>query len=208
MPDNYQTDGCTSPACSAALGSNSSLTQGQQFANMTKTFHGGRRGQSGGAAEFPGGFSQTLPQDMHQAANIAPLDAAFNDLPNFIGKYGMSGGSRKNRKASRKGRKASRKGRKASRKGRKASRKGRKASRKSRKASRKERRKSRKARRSRRSMRGGMSPIGAPSMLLTPAEESAAMLNPQWYNENQVIPSFKGPSNPYAEQQYANQIKY
>jgi len=206
MPDNYQTDGCTSPACSAALGGNSSLTQGQQFANMTKTFHGGRRssrGQSGGAAEFPGGFSQTLPQDMHQAANIAPLDAAFNDLPNFIGKYGMSGGSRKGRKASRKER---RKGRKASRKER------RKERRKGRKASRKERRKGRKAsrkvRRSRRSMRGGMSPIGAPSMLLTSAEESAAMLNPQWYNENQVIPSFKGPSNPYAEQQYANQIKY
>jgi hypothetical protein len=199
MTDNYQTDGCTSPACSAALGGNSSLTQGQQFANMTKTFHGGHRRQSGGAAEFPGGFSQTLPQDMHQAANIAPLDAAFNDLPNFIGKYGMSGGSRKNRKANRKGRKASRKER---RKGRKNSRKGRKASRKGRKASRKERC------RSRRSMRGGMSPIGAPSMLLTPAEESAAMLNPQWYNENQVVPSFKGPSNPYAEQQYANQIKY
>ena len=87
------------------------------------------------------------------------------------------------RKVSRKGRKASRKGRK----NRKASRKGRKASRK---------------------QRGGMAPVGAPSMILTPAEEPAAFLNPQWYNENQVVPSFKGPSNPYAEQQYANQIRY
>jgi hypothetical protein len=145
---------------------------------------------------------------MHQAANIAPLDAAFNELPNFIGKYGMGGGSRKGRKgrkASRKGRKASRKGRKASRKNRKASRKNRKASRKGRKASRKNRKASRKASRK---QRGGMAPVGAPSMILTPAEEPAAFLNPQWYNENQVVPSFKGPSNPYAEQQYANQIRY
>ena len=226
LKDNYQTDGCTSPECSAALGGASSLNQGQQFAAMTKTFHGGRRQrQSGGAAPFPGEFSQTLPQDMHQAANIAPLDAAFNELPNFIGKYGMGGGSRKNRKASRKGRKASRKGRKASRnasrkgrkasrkgrKGRKASRKNRKASRKNRKASRKNRKASRKGRKGRkasRKQRGGMAPVGAPSMILTPAEEPAAFLNPQWYNENQVVPSFKGPSNPYAEQQYANQIRY
>jgi hypothetical protein len=111
---------------------------------------------------------------MHQAANIAPLDAAFNELPNFIGKYGMGGGSRKGRKgrkASRKGRKASRKGRKASRKNRKASRKNRKASRKGRKASRKNRKASRKASRK---QRGGMAPVGAPSMILTPAEEPAA----------------------------------
>jgi len=203
---SYQTDGCTSSECSAALGVASSLTQGQQFAKMTETFHGGsRRRQSGGAAAFPGEFSQTLPQDMHQAANVAPLDAAFNELPNFIGKYGMSGGSRKSRKSNRKGRKASRKGRK----GRKASRKGRKASRKGRKASRKGRKASRKAsRKERRRMRGGMAPVEAPSMILTPAEESAAMLNPQWYNENKVVPSFQGPNNPYAEQQYANQIRY
>jgi hypothetical protein len=56
--------------------------------------------------------------------------------------------------------------------------------------------------------RGGMAPLSMPSMLLTPAEEPAAMLNPQWYNENMVVPSFQGPANSYAQQAYENQIAY
>jgi len=48
-------------------------------------------------------------------------------------------------------------------------------------------------RRNRRKMRGGQSPIDAPSMLLTSAEEMDARLNPQWYTENTVIPNFRGP---------------
>ena len=63
------------------------------------------------------------------------------------------------------------------------------------------------ARRSRRH-RGGMAPLSAPSMLLTPEEEPAAMLNPQWYTENMVVPSFQGPANSYAQQAYENQIAY
>jgi hypothetical protein len=66
---------------------------------------------------------------------------------------------------------------------------------------------SRRNRRARRH-RGGMAPISMPSMLLTPAEEPAAMLNPQWYNENMVVPSFQGPANSYAQQAYENQIAY
>ena len=62
-------------------------------------------------------------------------------------------------------------------------------------------------RRSRRH-RGGMAPLSMPSMLLTPQEEPAAMLNPQWYNENMVVPSFQGPANSYAQQAYENQIAY
>jgi hypothetical protein len=60
----------------------------------------------------------------------------------------------------------------------------------------------------RRSHRGGMAPITMPSMLLTAAEEPAAMLNPQWYTENMVVPSFQGPANSYAQQAYENQIAY
>ena len=56
--------------------------------------------------------------------------------------------------------------------------------------------------------RGGMAPLSMPSMLLTAAEEPAAMLNPQWYTENMVVPSFQGPANSYAQQAYANQIAY
>ena len=53
-----------------------------------------------------------------------------------------------------------------------------------------------------------MTPLSMPSMLLTPEEEPAAMLNPQWYNENMVVPSFQGPANSYAQQAYENQIAY
>jgi len=56
--------------------------------------------------------------------------------------------------------------------------------------------------------RGGMAPLSMPSMLLTAAEEPAAMLNPQWYTENMVVPSFQGPANSYAQQAYENQIAY
>ena len=46
----------------------------------------------------------------------------------------------------------------------------------------------------RRKTRGGSAEITAPSMILqTPDEEGAARLNPQWYTENTVIPSFRGP---------------
>jgi len=62
--------------------------------------------------------------------------------------------------------------------------------------------------RSRRRHRGGMAPLSMPSMLLTPEEEPAAMLNPQWYTENMVVPSFQGPANSYAQQAYENQIAY
>jgi hypothetical protein len=70
------------------------------------------------------------------------------------------------------------------------------------------RRRGRRASRRSRKHRGGMAPITMPSMLLTAAEEPAAMLNPQWYTENMVVPSFQGPENSYAQQAYENQIAY
>lgn len=104
---------CSNGACETALGASNSLHQGQQFAEMTKAYHGGRsrrrvsrrhrrshrrRGMRGGAyASFPGEFSQTLPTDMHAAANIASLDKAFAQLPEYAGKYGMIGGGRSRR---------------------------------------------------------------------------------------------------------------
>jgi len=120
------------------------------------------RRQRGGMANYPGGFSETLPQNMHQLAWVNGQDAAFAQLPQFVGKYGMSGGSR---------------------------------------------------RRSRRRVGGALHPamVSAPSMILTPQEEPAAMLNPQWYTENQVVPSFQGPNNAYAAQAtaaYAHQADY
>ena len=62
-------------------------------------------------------------------------------------------------------------------------------------------RKSRRSKKSksRRSMRGGMAPIDAPTWFLTPQEEGQAFLNPQFYTENLVVPSFKGPDNAYVQ---------
>lgn len=55
-------------------------------------------------------------------------------------------------------------------------------------------RRNRNAKNKSRRVRGGSAPINAPSMILTtPAEETAARLNPQWYTENTVIPGFRGP---------------
>ena len=173
---NFDTDSCVSGQCQEALTQGSSLGQGVMFANMTKDFHGGRkmknsrknrknmrkasrknrRNMFGGAADYPNDFSQTLPQGMHQAADIGKLDTAFAQLPEFVGKYGMGGGAR--------------------------------------------RRNSRKV--------GGVAPVNAPAMILTPQEEPAAFLNPQWYDENLVVPSYKGPENAYAASQYANQSSY
>jgi hypothetical protein len=107
----------------------------------------------GGSAEYPNQFSQLLPTDMHAAADVTSQDAAFAQLPEFVGKYGMSGGRR-------------------------------------------------------RRMHGGIAPVNAPAMILTPQEEPAAFLNPQWYNENLVVPSYKGPENAYAASQYAHQSSY
>ncbi len=107
-----------------------------------------RTQQRGGAgAPYPGEFSALLPQDMHAAADITKLDQAYAQLPEFAGKYGMSGGA--------------------------------------------------------------LAPASAnaPSMILSAAEEPKAFLNPQWYTENQVVPSFKGPENALVAQQ-APQFAY
>lgn len=41
---------------------------------------------------------------------------------------------------------------------------------------------------------GGNAPVDEPAMLLrSPTEEMDARLNPQWYTENTVIPNFRGP---------------
>ena len=145
---SYESDARVSPQCTNTLSTTSSLPQGETFAKMTSTFHGGRmRRMRGGSASYPGSFQEVLPTSLHGQANISSLDSAFAQLPEYAGKYGMSGGKRKNT----------------------------------------------------RKMRGGVAPVNAPAMILSPGEEPAAFLNPQWYTENQVVPSFKGPDNAYVQ---------
>lgn len=109
-----------------------------------------------------------LPQNLHAAARIAPLDSALNAIANMKDP-GQAGGARKGRK----GRKATKKSRKAAKKSRKASKKSRKGSRKSKKT---------------RRMRGGAAydsnpaPFGGPSMLLDGTQMSKALsgMNAEW----------------------------
>lgn len=75
------------------------------FAAYKSNLHGGRRRRThrnrahkmrGGAVAYPDAFSQELPTDMREAANVAVLDSAFGALPSFAGKYGgMAGGARR-----------------------------------------------------------------------------------------------------------------
>ena len=161
---SYETDACTGDKCGPAFSAGSSLSQGQQFADLTRAFHGGKRTRRfrqrkmrGGSAPYPNSFDDVLPPELHGAANVSSQDAAFAELPKYIGSYGSMTGGRRTR---------------------------------------------------RRKMRGGVANVDASAMILSPAEEPAAFLNPQWYTENQVVPSFKGPENAYAAQQYATQFAY
>ena len=171
----------------------SSLNQGIQFADMTKTMHGGSRKnlrknkkmgvaqsksnktkkqqrQSGGSfftpyADYTTEFDQQLPADMRALSGVGPLDAKFVELPAIERAAGvMMGGARRDSyERKRSGNKQS--GNKQS--GNKQSGK---------------------------KQQGGSAPVDEPSMLLrTPTEEMDARLNPQWYTENTVIPNFQGP---------------
>ncbi len=164
---SFDTDACVSDACKATLSAPSSLTQGETFLKMHADQHGGKRRRSqrvrqrGGAAPYPADFSDMLPAALRASAEAVPLDNAFAQLPQFVGKYGMSGG-----------------------------------------------------RRTRRAQHGagfGYTPgaTNAPNyMILSPAEEPKAFLNPQWYTENLVVPTFQGPVNAMAQQSYNNQFNY
>jgi len=135
-----------------------------------------RRKQRGGAASFPDVFGTTLDANLRASAGVDKIDAAFAQLPQFVG-YGTQVGGRRNTRTHRKG------SRKGSRKNRKNNRKG------SRKANRKQ--------------RGGawgdqFAAADAPSNLMPKDMYAYAHTNPQFYNENIVNPNFSGPSNSYA----------
>jgi len=141
-----------------------------------------RRKQRGGAATFPDVFGTTLDANLREAAGVDKIDAAFAQLPQFVG-YGTQVGGRRNTRANRKG----------IRKNRKNSRKGSKGSRKNRTNSRKGNRK----------QRGGtwgdeFASADAPSNLMPKDMYAYAHTNPQFYNENVVNPNFNGPTNSYA----------
>jgi hypothetical protein len=94
--------GCeTGAACQAAFAANTSLSQGEDFAKMTRPFHGGKRRRNtrrmrGGFADIKTAFD-VLPEDMTKAAGTAVLDANIAELPKFT----QAGGARRRTRRSR-----------------------------------------------------------------------------------------------------------
>ena len=95
------------PVTGAGMGQmmQQNLAQGQQFAAIHANQHGGGALDAG---PFPGAVTEQsmLPQNLHAAARIAPLNAALSAIANMKDP-GQAGGARRRR-----GRKGSRKGRK------------------------------------------------------------------------------------------------
>jgi hypothetical protein len=156
------------------------------------TYQNAHRAQHGGMA--PVGYTGVLEgSELRLSAGVTPLDAAIEAVKH-VRDPGQAGGRR--RKSGKKSRKSSKKSRKASKKSRKASKKSRKSSKKSRKATRRTRRQRRQS--------GGASSFGVasdyygdakgPHMLLSPAMESRAGLNPEWTlakNPNSFAPQLR-----------------
>lgn len=145
------------PVTGAGMGQmmQQNLAQGQQFASIHANQHGGGALDAG---PFPGAVTEQtmLPQNLHAAARIAPLDSALSAIANMKDP-GQAGGARRRR-----GRKASKKARKGSRKARKG----------------------RKTRRQRggAAYDSNPAPFGGPSMLLDGSQMTKALsgMNSEW----------------------------
>lgn len=78
-----------------------SVAQGQQFADLTKNYHGGRRSSRrsrkhrGGMGPYPGAVLDSgLPNNLHASAHLLPLDKSFAEIQ---GMKDQAGGRRKRR---------------------------------------------------------------------------------------------------------------
>jgi len=200
---SYETDACAGNKCAPMFSASSSLTQGQQFASLTKDFHGGKRKTN--SRRFKNARLNRMKASRKNAPRKGSRKVSLKGgkgscyMKGGKGSYYMNGGSAEYPNSFQDllpqnlhgaaqitgqdnafaelpkfiGSYGSMTGGRRTRK-----------------------------------MRGGVAPVDAPGMILSKAEEGPAFLNPQWYTENQVIPSFKGPENAFAAQQYATQFAY
>ncbi len=183
---NWDTDGCVSGACTQTLAATSSLTQGSTFADLTKNLHGGRRSRKNNRKNRKMSRKNGRKNTRKQRGGMAAYPGDFADnLPQDLHKSAWVDSQDAAFAALPQfvGKYGMEGG-------------------------------GRRRRVTRRARHGGAlhpADISAPAMILTAAEEPAAFLNPQWYTENQVVPSFVGPNNAYAAAaaaQYAHQADY
>jgi hypothetical protein len=182
-PKSLYTDGCTSAACQATLSAPNSLPQGRTFLEMNKTLHGGRRGRKSRSSRRKSHRRRSSTRK--QRGGMADYPSQFSELlPTSMHRAADIGelDSAFAQLPSFVGKYGGVGGRRKTR-GRKGHRGG----------------------------GFGYTP-GSPNapnyMILSPAEEPKAFLNPQWYTENMVVPSFQGPVNAFAQQSYNNQFNY
>ncbi len=188
-PKSLYTDGCTSAGCSATLGAANSLSQGRTFLTMNQTLHGGRRRK--GTKSRRVNRRKSHRAHRKQRGGMADYPSQFSELlPSGmhaaadIGKLDVAFDQLPAFVGKYGGAGGSRRTRRRAH-----------------------------HRRGHRGHRGGgfgytPGPTTGSAMILSPAEEPKAFLNPQWYTENQVVPSFVGPTNAMAQQSYNNQFNY
>ena len=180
-PKSLYTDGCTSQDCMNTLAAPSSLTQGQTFDRITAPLHGGKRN---GRKSRKNTRKNTRRNRNRKMRGGFDAQAAYPSQFSEMLPESMHASARIGALDTSFAELPQFAGKYGNQMG------------------------GARRRKTNRRLRGGMAPITMPSMLLTPEEEPAAMLNPQWYTENLVVPSFQGPANSYAQQAYENQIAY
>jgi hypothetical protein len=184
-PKSLYTDGCTSAACQATLSAPNSLPQGRTFLEMNKTLHGGRR--RGKAHRSSKKRVHRRRSTRKQHGGMADYPSQFSELlPTSMHKAADIGelDTAFSQLPAFVGKYGGVGGRRKTR-----------------------------GRRGGRKHGGGFGYTPGPTnvsnyMILSPAEEPKAFLNPQWYTENEVVPSFQGPVNAFAQQSYNNQFNY
>ncbi len=177
-PKSLYTDGCTSPQCTATLNAASSLSQGKEFLEMNKNLHGGRRSRRAHRR------AHRKSTTRRQRGGAADYPGSFSTLlPTDLRgpadvAYTFNSFAQLPSFVGKYGGVGG-------------------------------------GKRTRRAQRGGSGfgytpgPTNAPNyMILSPQDEPKAFLNPQWYTENEVVPSFQGPTNAFAQQSYNNQFNY
>lgn len=179
---SLDTDGCSSGACNTALSAASSLDQGRTFATMTAKYHGGRRSRKASrkmnrksrrASRRMNRRSRRASRRMNRRAQrggMADYPSQFSTLlPSDM--HAAADVTKLDNAFAQLPAFAGKYGMSGGARKRTA-----------------------------RARRGGgfgytPGPSTGSAMILSPSEEPQAFLNPQWYTENQVVPSFVGPAN-------------
>lgn len=201
-PKSLYTDGCTSAACQATLAAPNSLPQGRTFLEMSRNLHGGRRSRRASRRASRKGRKdrksrrRSASRGHRVRRNTRKQHGGMADYPSQFSELlpsGMHAAADVGELDTAFAQLPSFVGKYGGVGGRRS--RGRKT-------------------RGRRGHRGGgfgytPGPTNVPNyMILSPAEEPKAFLNPQWYTENTVVPTFKGPENAFAQQSYNNQFNY